>query len=312
MKRILFVFAVCATLVSCKNPNKARDLDTHLESSANISGSQQVGVKNGEMVVMDKAQMSETLRDLQNNVYGLEDKVYGTRKLNTLGLYGELKSCRRKMASRQYGGSGTLVWTEPLDRPTEKESDLKMGLNDKKELVSVTEEYLNDRIKRFQGYKTILQKRSDEFQSQIDGCMADLKAKEFDGDQPSKVMVQEVAKANYDKESINRFMCGFVKKGASLQNFMINAFAKGWLSLSDYRLDQNLVAANLRDSKGDAKANGILFSGWKMSFDNSGVTIGDLLNEGKDAHLEAWAYDKKGDVTESATCVSSNSGQWNP
>ncbi len=61
------------------------------------------------MVVMDKVQVSDRLRDLQNSVYSLEDRVYGTRKLGSLGLYGELKSCKRKLASRQFGGSGTMV-----------------------------------------------------------------------------------------------------------------------------------------------------------------------------------------------------------
>lgn len=308
----ILIFSFLLSLPGCKSAHKAEKIDTQLESGASVSGGEKVGVKNGEMVVQTKAQMGEALRDLQNSVYGLEDKVYGTRKLNTLGLYGDLKSCRRRMASRQYGGSGTLVWTEPLDRVTEREEELKVGLNDNKELVAVTEEFLKDRIKRFQGYRTILQKRADEFQSQIDTCTAELKDKEFDGDQPSKVMVQEVAKANFDKEAINKFMCGFVKKGASLQGFMINAFAKGWLSLGDYRLDQNLVAASLRDSKGISRENGILFSGWKMSFDTGGVSVGDLLNEGKDARLVSWAYDKKGDPTESAACIATSDGQWKP
>ena len=311
--RIIVFIALVVSLISCKtNPNKAESLQTNLDQQAGVSGSQILGLKQGEMVVMDKAQMSEKLRDLQNAVYSLEDKVYGTRKLNTLGLYGDLKTCQRRIASRQFGGSGTLIWTEPLDRVTDKEEELKIGLNEKKELVGVSEEYLRDRLSRFNGYKTILQKRSDEFESQIGACQAQLAAKEMDNSQPSKVMVQEVSKANYDKAAINQFMCGFVKSGASLQNFMVNAFAKGWLALGDYRLEQNLVVASLKDVKGVAKDNAMLFSGWKMSFDRSPVTVGQLLNEGKDAQLVAWTYEKKGDVNEGGTCLAGSEGQWNP
>lgn len=292
------------SLFGCKNPNKAENLQTNLDQQAVVTGSQSVGVKKGEMVVLDKTAMTEKLRDLQNSVYGLEDKVYGTRKLNTLGLYGDLKSCQRRLASRQYGGSGTLVWTEPLDRVTDKEEEFKAGVDEKKDLVSVSEEYLRDRLMRFQGYKNILQKRSDDFQSQIETCKSQLAAKEMDASQPTKVMVQEMAKANYDKVAINQFMCSYAKSGASLQNFMINAFAKGWLTLADYKPETNLVVAQLKDVKGVSKENAILFSGWKMSFDRSPVTVGELLNDGKDARLVAWA-------AEGSTCLSKSDGEWN-
>ena len=312
MRKIAFM-ALVLSIAGCKtNPNKAENIQTTLDQQAGISGSQTLGLKKGEMVVMDKGQMSEKLRDLQNTVYSLEDKVYGTRKLNTMGLYGELKSCQRRIASRQFGGSGTMIWTEPLDRVTDKEEEFKIGLDEKKELVGVSEEYLRDRLSRFNGYKTILQKRSDEFQNQIEACKVQLATKEMDNSLPSKVMVQEVSKANYDKAAINQFMCTYVKSGASLQNFMVNAFAKGWLALGDYRLEQNLVVASLKDVKGTAKDNGMMFSGWKMSFDRSPVTVGELLNDGKDAQLVAWTYDKKGDVGENGKCLAGNEGQWNP
>src|SRR6185312_7894072 len=122
-------------------------------------------------------QMAEKLRDLQNTVYSLEDQVYGTRKLGSLGQYGELKSCERKLASKQYGGTGNLVWTEPLDRVTDKEEDFKIGLDEKKDLVAVSQEYLRDRLQRFQGYRTILQKRADEFGEKIEACSAQLATK---------------------------------------------------------------------------------------------------------------------------------------
>ncbi len=313
MTQVFAALVAILFLAGCKsNPHKAEKVVTQLDSAQAVSGSQIVGLKKGEMMVMDKAAMSEKLRDLQNTVYSLEDKVYGTRKLNTLGLYGDLKACRRKLNSRQYGGSGSMVWTEPMDRVTDKEEELKIGLSEKNELVGVSEEYLRDRLMRFQGYKTILQKRSDEFESQIGECNTQLASKEIDGSQPSKVMVQEVPKSNYDKVAINQFMCSYVKSGASLQSFMINAFAKGWLTLNDYRMEQNLVFASLKDNKGNSKDNALMFGGWKMSFDRGPVTVGELLNTGKDAQLVAWTYDKKDDVSGSGTCLARSEGVWNP
>jgi hypothetical protein len=261
---------------------------------------------------MDKVQMSEKLRDLQNGVYSLEDKVYGTRKLGSLGLYGDLKSCRRKLASRQFGGTGTLVWTEPLDRVTDKEDELKVGLDEKKDLVGVSEEYLKDRLQRFTGYKMILQKRADEFQDKIEACKTELATKEIDQNQSTRVMVQEMPKSSADKSAINDYMCGFVKPGASLEMLMLNAFAKGWLSLSDFKLDQNLIAASLKDSKGVSKDNALLFNGWKLAFDSKAITVGELLNAGRDAHLVEWTYEPKSDVGGASRCLSAAEGAWNP
>ena len=305
-------FGLACSLTACKsNPNKAEDIKTELDRPANVTGAEKVGLKDGEMVVLDKVQMSESLRDLQNTVYSLEDRVYGTRKLGSLGLYGDLKSCLRKKASRQYGGNGTLVWTEPLDRVTDKEEDLKLGLDEKKDLVGVSEEYLRDRIKRFQGYKMILQKRSDEFEEKIDQCNTDLQSKTQDSNQSSKVMVSEAPKTTVDKTAINGFMCAYVRPGASLNSFMMNAFAHGWLSLSDFTVDQNLLSGSLKDTKGETKSNAFLFNGWKMAFDTSPVNVGQLLNEGKDAKLVAWEYDHKSDVAGAAACLPQPDGTWN-
>lgn len=312
MKHKIFWAVFSVFLISCKSsPHKAEKLQTDLAQAQAVSGSQALGLKNGEMVVMDKGQISEKLRDLQNSVYSLEDKVYGTRKLGTLGLYGELKACKRKLASRQFGGTGNMIWSEPLDRVTDKEEELKVGVDEKKELVGVSEEFLKDRLQRFQGYKAILQKRSDEFSEKIETCKAEVTTKEMDTNQPNKVMVTEVPKSSTDRTQINEFMCGYVRSGASLQSFMLNAFAKGWLALSDFKMDQNLISVSLKDAKGVSKDNALLFNGWKLSFDRSPVTVGELFNEGKDAQLTAWTYDKKAEVSKASKCLAANEGHWN-
>ena len=112
-KSFFTLVALTLTLSACRsNPNRAEKIDTTLTNSDLISGGARVGVRGGEMIVQDQARASERLRDLQNEVYGLEDKVYGTRKYNSEGLYGQLRQCKRKLASKAYGGDGTLTWTE--------------------------------------------------------------------------------------------------------------------------------------------------------------------------------------------------------
>jgi hypothetical protein len=163
--------AGCAT-----NPNQAKQIDTKVENSAQVSGDTTVGVKDGNMIVQKKVAMNEELRLLQNEVYELEDHVYGNRKYGSLGLYGVLKDCKLQLSDKANGGTGKLAWTEPLDRVTDKEDEFHIGVDEQNRLVGVSEEMLKDRITRFRGYKTILEKRQDEYQDKVDICKAELKA----------------------------------------------------------------------------------------------------------------------------------------
>lgn len=180
-RRGLALTFLAGSLAACShNPNKAEKVDTKVEKSEKVSGDTEVGVKDGNMVVQKKVQMNEELRLLQNDVYELEDHVYGNRKYGSLGLYGVLKDCRTQLADKDNGGNGKLSWTEPIDRVTDKDDDFKMGLDEKDKLVGVSEEMLKDRITRFRGYKTTLQKRQDEYEEKVAICKNELKVKKSD------------------------------------------------------------------------------------------------------------------------------------
>ena len=169
------LLSACAT-----NKNKAEKIDTKIEKSAQVSGDTKVGVKDGNMVVQRKVMMSEELRTLQNEVYELEDRVYGNRKYGSLGLYGVLKDCKEQVSDKSNGGDGKLSWTEPIDRVTDKEDDMKLGLDEKDQLVGVSEEMLRDRLERFHNYKQVLQKREDEYEDKLAICKNDLKSHKAD------------------------------------------------------------------------------------------------------------------------------------
>jgi hypothetical protein len=165
-------------LTNCKsNPNKAEKIDTKMDKSETISGDDKVGVKNGNMVVQKKVAMNEELRRLQYEVYELEDRVYGNRKYGSKGLYGALKTCREETVSIKNGGDGKLIWTEPVDRVTDKEDEFNIGIDEHDRLVGITEEFLKDRITRFNKYRTTLLKRQDEYEEKLEICDAGLKAK---------------------------------------------------------------------------------------------------------------------------------------
>lgn len=173
--------AAALGLASCaSNPHKAKDIETKMERSEQISVDENLGVKDGNLVVQKKVEMNEELRRLQNEVYSLEDHVYGNRKYKSQGLYGRLKTCRTKVSSKSMGGDGKLIWTEPIDRVTDKEDVFDIGIDESDKIVGVSEEFLKDRITRFKKYKGVLQKREDEYQEKVEICDAELDAKSHD------------------------------------------------------------------------------------------------------------------------------------
>lgn len=174
---VLTTGLILATLVGCKsNPHKAEPIQTEIENKGQVSGDTSVGVKDGQMVVQRKVQMNEELRRIQYEVYELEDRVYGNRKYGSLGLYGVLRDCRLQLSDPKNGGDGKLKWTEPMDRVTDKEEEYKIGIDEADKLVGVSEEFLKDRLERFKGYKSILQKRQDEYEEKVAICRAELRA----------------------------------------------------------------------------------------------------------------------------------------
>lgn len=168
------IFAVGSILACASNPNKAEKIDTKVDNSDHVTGDTVVGVKDGNMIVQRKNLMSEELRKLQNDVYSLEDRVYGNRQYGSLGLYGVLKDCKFQLSDKKNGGDGKLMWTEPIDRVTDKDEDMKMGLDDKGKLIAVSDEMLRDRIARFRQYRNVLEKRQDEYEEKLNICQADL------------------------------------------------------------------------------------------------------------------------------------------
>lgn len=179
--KIILATALAFGLVGCaSNKHKAEKIDTNIENSSAVSGDTELGVKDGNMVVQKKVMMSEELRRLQNEVYSLEDRVYGNRKYKSDGLYGALKKCRAKLSSKKMGGDGKLQFTEAAERITDKEDDLKIGLGDKDQIVGVSEEFLKDRIERFRGYKKLLNSREDEYKDKLEICDAEMEARQAD------------------------------------------------------------------------------------------------------------------------------------
>ncbi len=184
---ILISFLASLVLSSCAtNKNKAEKIDTKVDNSTVLNGETKLGIKNGNMVVQRKVEMNEELRKIQYEVYELEDRVYGNRKYGSLGLYGVLRECKMQLSDPRNGGDGKMIWTEPLERITDKEDDMTIGLDEEKKLVGISEEFLHDRIVRFKGYKNLLNKRQDEYEEKAAICNTDLTSKKARAQKPKE------------------------------------------------------------------------------------------------------------------------------
>lgn len=170
-------FLVLAATACSSNPNKAEKIDTKMKSEQKLSPDETLGVKNGDMIVQKKVAMNDELRRLQYEVYELEDRIYGNKKYGSKGLYGALKDCKAEAASKKYGGNGKLSFTEAVDRVTDKEDEWNIGIDEQDKLVGITEEFLKDRLARFQKYRQVYLKREGEYEEKLEICDADLKAK---------------------------------------------------------------------------------------------------------------------------------------
>ncbi len=240
----------------------------------------------------------EDLKALQSYVFATEDQLYGTPKLGTLGLYGDLKACQRKLSSAQYGGLGTLKWGEALDRVTEWEGETTANGNEV------------EKAKRFRFYKQVLQMRVNEFKSEVEQCNAELAKRKYDSEASSDVVVEEASKANLEAATIRGQLCSLVQGGVTLSDFMVNAFGRGWLLFADFQMEQNLVAAEVRDQEGKVRKNGFIFNGWKLAFADGPITLLDILSKKRDTKLQAWAYLKRASDQEVSTCLATETGKW--
>ncbi|MGZ3775780.1 MAG: hypothetical protein ACXVCY_18455 [Pseudobdellovibrionaceae bacterium] len=177
MDRILFGTLICFIVSACASKHKAKDIDTVVDMSAPVRSDSVVGVKDGDMVYQRKVAMNEELRRLELDVYDLEAKVFGgPRYLDNRGLYGVLKDCRVAVGEIENKGDGKVRWTEKREYVTPEEDFSSIGIEDKKRIVGLSEEFLKDRLERFRNYKKILEARQDEYETKVKVCQLELAA----------------------------------------------------------------------------------------------------------------------------------------
>lgn len=237
--------------------------------------------------------LSKDKAELKNRIVEIELESLGDPKKKTLGLYGDLKACRVKLASPAYGGSGTLFWDEPGDRLSEKWLSSPQG-----------------EVQEYQAVLMIVRYRRDYLKNELEKCQQALQARKHDPSLSSSVSITEGDSDN--DERVHQYMCRFVRKGASLRDFLIQTFSRGILQLEDFNLDQKFLVASLGDKKGVVRPHGLMFMGWKLSFDRGPLILKDIIFNEKDAKLQYWSFSGKDKIEEGQkSCLKKEAGHWN-
>ena len=314
-----FLFAASTTLfvLACANPNKAQKIDSTGEKMKGIGDNTSVGLnKNGEMISRQKVEMADHLQQLQRKVYSLEEEVYGSDEFGNRGKWGVLKDCMKQAHSKDLGGDGKMHPLPDRRQITKKESQMKIGLDEKGNLVGSSDEFLKERIERFNGYQDILEKDKDFYDDKIQVCQAMIEEKKFDAKTVAKLdsdvskEIKEV-KAYVDPlvVQMNTYFCAYVKPGASLKEMISHAVEVGWLKEDD--LKEHEVGSAVKDATGYTFNHTTKIGNWALAYDKAYI-YGDLMNEsGADAGLVAWMNSTSKEVAGNETCLPARSGRWN-
>jgi hypothetical protein len=179
MKRLALLL-VCLSAVSCaskhEKASQVTERDTRMKDEKNVREGQKLGVKDDKVVVQRKVMLSEQLRDLENATWSMQFDVYGNRQYGTIGTYGAFKECRAELDSPQFGGRGKMQPIEPAEEIIKDEPLGEFTKDENGDLVGVTEEFLSERIERFQRYRALLEKRRQEYETKLEICENDLKS----------------------------------------------------------------------------------------------------------------------------------------
>lgn len=170
--KLLVAVVVCGsaglTLSGCaSNPHKAEEAETQLKNAEDVGANVSVGQNDsGEVIASRKLKLADQLRDLQREVYELEYEIYGNDKLGRKGIFSVLRECMDK------GGEVKRMPSRAILTKAEDKYGGKMVLDEKKNLVNVSDEYFLDRIKRFEGYKDGYEQQKDDFEDRLRVCKA--------------------------------------------------------------------------------------------------------------------------------------------
>lgn len=174
MKKIILI-AMMISLAACSSKSKKdadikdQDIRSQLEKSEAIDGTTTLGVnEDKDIILQDKVQLSEHLRQLVAEVKHKQDEMYGSKRFGSRGLYGRLEKCVTKNKTQPLVPREILVKDKELGQLEAG----KFGYDEKGRLVALDEVKLRDKIRDLEDKKRRLYEKEEELLSELSRCEA--------------------------------------------------------------------------------------------------------------------------------------------
>ena len=162
----LFVAGCASKKVSLEEPEK---MDRTLNANTGQRG-EKVGVRDDKVIVQKKIYLEEELRKLQDDIEDLENNIYGKTRKDPGGLWLKLQECRKQLSDPRVGGSSVPEPMEVWEKISENDPDYNYRVDDKNNVVAVSEEELDSRISNLKKTKRVLDRRFADYKEKADSC----------------------------------------------------------------------------------------------------------------------------------------------
>ncbi|MBX3041065.1 MAG: hypothetical protein KF789_10205 [Bdellovibrionaceae bacterium] len=296
---------------ACSSKQPIQKIDTELKGAQSLGHESMGKNSEGQYVLQKKESLATYLLDLQRDVYRLEEDIYGNKSLGNKGKYGTLEDCRIELRAKT-NGKWEMVDSAPKAILSKEEAKItkKVGLDEKGQLVMLTEEELTARIKRFERYKANYERQEDWYDTEIKACKISLN--NFTQKKSLPAASAEPVKfpdfATESRSDMNSFICQYVDSDASLKTLIKTAVGGGWILEDDLKERSYVNDETAKDSTDFRRSYVIRIGDWVLSY-NFREKYGDLMNTDQDAELKAWLNRNPDSVSEKASCLP-NGKRW--
>ncbi len=296
--------------VGCSSKTPLKEIDTELKNRQNV-GSETLGKnKEGQYVLQKKESLATHLLDLQRSVYGMEEGIYGNKTYGNKGKYGVLEDCRIELRAKS-NGRWEMVDPAPKTILSKEEAKItkKMGIDEKGQLVMLTEEELTSRIKRFERYKSSYELQDDWYDVEIKACKISLNnyVNRKTDPVPKNERFPDFSKVLAN--DLDTFVCQYVEADASLKGLVREAVNNGWLLEDDLLERSNINSESAKDSTNFRRSNVLRIGDWALAYDFQ-VGYGELMNTESDVALKAWLHRNPDNVSEGRVSCLPNAKRW--
>lgn len=163
-------------MAACSSKKKLESINTEMEDKAQINASTAIGKNNaGDTVIQEKTKLVDYLVDLERQVYTSEETIYGNKSYGNIGKYGSLENCMTELQKKSTGKWGMVEMPDKILLTKLGAPKKKTGIDEKKNLIVLSEEEITARIKRFEDYKQTYEDQEDWFETEVKNCNLKLK-----------------------------------------------------------------------------------------------------------------------------------------